>query len=159
MPELLNEDFLDFIRALNQHEVEYLIVGGYAVIFHGYPRTTGDLDIWIHKTGVNYGRLVRAMTDFGMPLFDMTRENFLHNPHLDVFTFGRPPVSIEILNQVKGLQFENAYPNAVHNEIEGITVKFLSRPDLLAAKKAANRPRDINDIENLLGAEEGEDFA
>ena len=97
------------------------------------------------------------MTDFGMPLFDMTQENFLHNPHLDVFTFGCPPVSIEILNQVKGLKFENTYPKAVHNEIEGITVKFLSRPDLLAAKKAANRPRDINDIENLLSAEEGQD--
>ena len=151
MPKLLNEDYLDFIQALNQHEVEYLIVGGYAVILHGYPRTTGDLDVWVHKTEKNYGRLVGAMSDFGMPLFDMTEENFLHNPRLDVFTFGRPPVSIEILNQVKGLQFEDAHRNAVHNEIEGITAKFLSRPDLLAAKKAANRPRDINDIENLLG--------
>ncbi len=151
MPELLNEDYLDFIRALNQHEVEYLIVGGYAVIFHGYPRTTGDLDIWVHKTEKNYGKLVGAMFDFGMPVFDMTKENFLHNPHLDVFTFGRPPVSIEILNQVKGLQFEKTHLNAVHNEVEGITVKFLSRPDLLAAKKAANRPRDIDDIENLSG--------
>ena len=151
MPELLNEDYLDFIRALNQHEVEYLIVGGYAVIFHGYPRTTGDLDVWVNKTKNNYGKLVGAMFDFGMPVFDMTKENFLHNPHLDVFTFGRPPVSIEILNQVKGLQFEKAHLNAVHTEVEGITVKFLSRPDLLAAKKAANRPRDIDDIENLSG--------
>lgn len=150
MPDLLNEDYLDFIQALNKHKVEYLIVGGYAVIFHGYPRTTGDLDIWIHKTEKNYDRLVEAMSDFRMPVFDMTKENFLHNPELDVFTFGRSPVSIEILNQVKGLIFEKAQSNAVHNKIEGIKVIFLSRQDLLTAKKAANRPRDINDIENLL---------
>ncbi len=150
MPELLNEDYLDFIQALNKQKVEYLIVGGYAVIFHGYPRTTGDLDIWIHKTEKNYDRLVEAMADFRMPVFDMTKENFLHNPELDVFSFGRSPVSIEILNQVKGLKFEKAQSNAVHDEIEGIKLLFLSRQDLLTAKKAANRPRDINDIENLL---------
>jgi hypothetical protein len=151
MSEVLHEDFLAFIKALNASHVEYMVVGGYAVIFHGYPRTTGDLDVWVNQTEENYDRLVNALTDFRMPVFDMTRENFLNNPNLDVFAFGRAPVSIEILNALKGLEFQRAFANADFKEIEGTAVRFLSRADLLAAKRAANRPRDINDIENLLG--------
>jgi hypothetical protein len=79
MQGILHEDFLDFIRALNANEVEYLVVGGYAVILHGYPRTTGDLDVWVNKTPENYGRLTNAFAEFKMPVFDMTRENFLTN--------------------------------------------------------------------------------
>jgi len=89
------------------------------------------------------------MSDFGMPTFDMTEENFLNIPNLDVFRFGRPPVCIEILNTVKGLDFEEAFTNAITNHLEEIAVRFLSREDLITAKKATNRPRDINDIENL----------
>ncbi|MCZ6675117.1 MAG: nucleotidyltransferase [Verrucomicrobia bacterium] len=151
MGDVLHEDFLDFIKTLNANSVEYMVVGGYAVIFHGYPRTTGDLDVWVKKTDENYDRLVDALSDFQMPVFDMTRENFLNNPHLDVYAFGRSPVSIEILNTVKGLEFEKAYANAVSIEIDGTPVRFLSRSDLLTAKRAVNRPRDINDIDNLLG--------
>ena len=153
MDGLLHEDFLDFIKSLNSNGVEYMIVGGYAVILHGYPRTTGDLDIWVNKTEENYDRLVNALSEFQMPVFDMTRENFLRNPHFDVFAFGRSPVSIEILNAVKGLEFEKAYTNAISIEIDDGPTIFLSRSDLLTAKRAANRPRDINDIENLLGGE------
>jgi hypothetical protein len=151
MQGILHEDFLDFIRALNANEVEYLVVGGYAVILHGYPRTTGDLDVWVNKTPENYGRLTNAFAEFKMPVFDMTRENFLTNPNIDVFAFGRSPVSIEILNAVKGLDFGNAFANAEIRMMDGVQIKLLSRSDLLIAKKASNRARDINDIENLLG--------
>ena len=151
MGPFLHEDFLDFIKALNANSVEYIVVGGYAVIFHGYPRTTGDLDVWVNKSEDNYGRLVNAFNDFKMPVFDMTRENFLINPHLDVFAFGRSPVSIEILNAVKGLDFAKAHVNAVSKVIDDTPVRFLSHTDLLTAKRAANRPRDINDIEHLQG--------
>lgn len=150
MDAVLHEDFLDFIKALNANQVEYMVVGGYAVIIHGYPRTTGDLDVWVYKSGENYDRLVSALYDFQMPVFDMTRDNFLNNPDFDVFAFGRSPVSIEILNAVKGLDFRKAFGNAVTREIDGTPVRFLSRSDLIDAKRAANRPRDINDIQNLL---------
>lgn len=151
MSEIYQEEFLEFIEALNNQEVEYIIVGGYAVILHGYPRTTGDLDVWVDKTEANYDRLVNAFAEFKMPLFDMTAENFLQNPKMDVFAFGRSPVSIEILNAVKGLQFENAYQNSISRTMSEVDVRLLSREDLLTAKRAANRPRDLNDIENLSG--------
>lgn len=85
MANTLNADFADFILALNQEKVEYLLVGGYAVIFHGYNRTTGDLDIWINPTPDNYNKLVKAFSVFGMSLFDMTEEKFLATDRYDVF--------------------------------------------------------------------------
>ena len=92
MGNIFNDDFRDFIATLNDAGVEYLLVGGYAVIIHGYRRTTGDQDIWINPTPQNYKQLVMACNEFGLPILDMTEENFLRNDALDVFTFGRSPV-------------------------------------------------------------------
>jgi predicted nucleotidyltransferase len=92
MQNIFNPDFQDFIRSLNEADVKYILVGGYAVILHGYHRNTGDLDIWVERSAENYHKLVRAFQLFGMPVFDMTLSNFLDNTDLDVFTFGRPPV-------------------------------------------------------------------
>ena len=100
--------FQDFIRALNEAKVRYVLVGGYAVILHGYNRTTGDLDIWLERTEENYTRLVSAFRIFNMPVFDMSLENFLNTSQYDVFTFGVPPVSIDIMLNVKGLDFKEA---------------------------------------------------
>jgi len=80
-------------------------VGGYSVIIHGYNRTTGDLGLWINPTSENYNRLIKAFRLFQMPLFGMTKEKFLSNKY-DVFTYGRPPVSIDIMTHVKSLNFE-----------------------------------------------------
>lgn len=129
MTNTLNADFTDFILALNQKKVEYLLVGGYAVIFHGYNRTTGDLDIWINPTPDNYNKLVKAFSVFGMSLFDMTEEKFLAINHYDVFTFGRPPVCIEILTAVKGLHFNEAYQNSAFQKFDGIMVRILDLRD------------------------------
>lgn len=93
-------DFREFIQALNESDVEYVLVGGYAVVYHGYLRTTGDMDIWVNRTVENYHRLVSAFTCFGMPVFDMTRSNFLDVKKFDVFTFGVPPMAIDIMTQV-----------------------------------------------------------
>ena len=82
MGNIFNEDFIDFLKALNQQQVEYILVGGYSVILYGYSRTTGDMDILVNKTKENYQRLLKAFHDFKMPVFDMTEDNFLHNPHL-----------------------------------------------------------------------------
>ena len=150
MGNIFNEDFRDFLAALHLHEVRYVLVGGYSVILHGYSRTTGDLDIWVDKTAANYTQLAAAFHDFGMPMFDMTLENFLHRPEFDVFTFGRSPVAIDIITQLKGLDFAEAFAQATDTEVEGIQVRLIHYQHLLQAKRAAGRPRDQNDLDNLL---------
>lgn len=149
MANILNEDFTDFISALNSAEVDYLLVGGYAVIFHGYNRTTGDLDIWVNPTAENYQRLKKAFATFGMSLFDMTQEKFLNTGGYDVFTFGRPPVCIEILTAVKGLEFDDAFCNSDIQKFDGVSVRVLDIRDLISAKKAANRNKDRDDLDHL----------
>src|SRR5882757_8329870 len=106
MGNIFSEDFRDFLSALNKQEVRYLLVGGFAVILHGYSRTTGDMDIWVERTPENYLRIKKAFLQFGMPVFDMTENNFLSHPNWDVFTFGIPPVAIDLMVKVKGLEFE-----------------------------------------------------
>ena len=150
MSNIFNEDFQDFLKAFNKYEVKYLLVGGYSVILHGYPRTTGDMDLWAEKTSENYERIVSEFADFGMPIFDMTIDNFLNNPLIDVFTFGRPPVAIEILTNVKGLIFGDSFEKYIDYQIDNeLSIKLIHYDDLILAKKAAGRPRDLNDIENL----------
>src|SRR6188474_2850597 len=94
MNKIFYSDFRDFLHALNSSKVKFLLVGGYAVVFHGYPRITGDIDIWVERSEENYQALQEAFKKFGMPLFDMTSNNFLKNEKLDVFRFGRNPVAI-----------------------------------------------------------------
>jgi len=151
MGNIFNVDFLDFIQTLNDAEVEYMLVGGYATIIHGYNRTTGDLDIWVHQTGENYNRLKKAFKQFQMPVFDMTKTRFLHDKSVDVFSFGRPPVSIDIITNLKGLEFKQVWINVEEKEIdEKVKVKVIHVNDLIAAKKASNRPKDQDDIEHLI---------
>ena len=97
MGNIFNSDFRDFIAALNNNQVRYILVGGYSVILHGYSRTTGDMDLWVERTKENYLKIKDAFEEFGMPVFDMTEENFLHHPNCDVFTFGIPPVAIDLM--------------------------------------------------------------
>ena len=150
MSNIFIEDFQDFLKAFNKYEVKYLLIGGYSVILHGYSRTTGDMDLWVDKTEENYKRIVEAFTYFGMPTFDMTIDNFLKNPIYDVFTFGRPPVAIDILTSVKRLIFEETYEKRVSYQIdENLTIPLIHYDDLISVKKAVGRPRDLNDIENL----------
>ncbi|MCX6311276.1 MAG: hypothetical protein NT084_06510 [Bacteroidetes bacterium] len=85
MGNIFNTDFREFIQALNDCEVEYMLVGGYSVILHGHNRTTGDMDIWVGKTLENYNKLVKAFEKFRMPVFDMTEGNFLRNPLFNLF--------------------------------------------------------------------------
>jgi transcription elongation factor GreA-like protein len=143
------KDFLEFISSFNTHNVEYLVVGGYSVLLHGYPRTTGDIDIWVNRTEKNYDRIRKAFGDFGMPLFDMTRTNFLYHENWDVFSFGRSPMAIDIMVEVKGLDFNSAFNSAVLFDEQGISIRTLSRENLIIAKKAVMRPKDQDDLMNL----------
>jgi hypothetical protein len=149
MGNIFNQDFQDFINSLNKFNVDYLLVGGYAVILRGYNRTTGDMDIWVNKTQENYKKLVEAFYQFGLSVSDMTESNFLTNSNFDVFTYGRPPVSIDIMTAVKGLTFTEAYSKKEVYDFEDLTINLISKSDLLVAKKAANRLKDLNDIEHL----------
>lgn len=106
MGTIFNDDFKDFINSMNTHRVEYILVGGYAVILHGYRRVTGDMDIWVNRTKENYSKLTLAFVEFGLPLFDMTEEKFLDADAVDVFSYGRPPVSIDIITKLKGVEFD-----------------------------------------------------
>ncbi len=149
MGNIFNDDFRDFINALNQNEVKYILVGGYSVILHGYPRTTGDMDVWVERTPINYTCLSKAFSAFGMPMFDMNETNFLTHPNWDVFTFGKPPSAIDIMVDIKGLDFTIAYDNSIFFEENGLPIRTIHRDDLIKAKLAANRPKDQNDLENL----------
>ncbi|PTX12553.1 hypothetical protein C8N37_102247 [Sphingobacterium faecium] len=150
MGNIFNEDFRDFLTALNKHEVRYILVGGFAVILHGYSRTTGDMDIWVERSETNYSKLKNAFLDFGMPVFDMTKENFLSHPIWDVFTFGVPPVAIDIMVKVKGLDFKENYDSSILFEDDELKIRTLHKSQLIAAKRESNRPKDMDDIENLL---------
>lgn len=149
MANIFQDDFRDFLSALNKHNVQYILVGGFAVILHGYSRTTGDMDIWVERSVENYIRLKDAFEEFGMPVFDMTEDNFLSHPVWDVFTFGVPPVAIDIMVKVKGLDFKNAYDQSVIFEDDGLMIRTLHKDVLIHAKKQSNRPKDIDDIQNL----------
>lgn len=149
MSNILNDDFVDFINALQDCKVEYILVGGYAVIYHGYNRTTGDLDVWVNPTKENYQKLILAFNKFGLSLFDMTEELFLVNKELNVFTFGRPPVCIDLLTRLKGLNFEEVYSNSYQTEFSGVQVRMIDLPDLIRAKIASNRPKDIDDVNHI----------
>ncbi|MES2003226.1 MAG: DUF6036 family nucleotidyltransferase [Bacteroidota bacterium] len=149
MGNIFNEDFRDFLLALNKQEVKYLLVGGFAVILHGYSRTTGDMDIWVERTPQNYFRIKQAFLQFGMPVFDMTENNFLSHPNWDVFTFGIPPVAIDLMIKVKGLEFEACFTSAIIFEDEDLKIRTINLNDLLIAKKLAGRSKDLNDLENL----------
>lgn len=149
MGNIFHEDFQDFIKSINNAKVKYVLVGGYSVIFHGFPRTTGDLDIFVEVSKENYQKLSKAFFEFGLSVFDMTEENFLFNKNMTVFSFGRAPVSIEILKEISGLSFEEVYSNAIDTEIEEIPVKVIQLKDLIKNKKASGRAKDLNDLENL----------
>lgn len=149
MGKIFQEDFRDFLNALNDHAVEYILVGGFSVIIHGYSRTTGDMDIWVKKTKENYYRLVMAFNQFGMPLFDMSEGNFLNHPDWNVFSYGRSPVAIDIMTEVKGLDFDLAFEKSKIYDDGGLQIRTLHKNDLIVAKNASKRSKDLDDLENL----------
>ena len=150
MANIFNNDFRDFISALNNQSVKYILVGGYSVILHGYPRTTGDMDIWVERTSENYQKIKNAFQQFRMPVFDMTLDNFLSHPNWDVFTFGTPPVAIDLMVQVEGLDFALAYEKSIYFEDDGLSIRTIHKTDLIQTKQVVNRPKDQDDLLNLV---------
>jgi hypothetical protein len=107
------------------------------------------MDIWVERSADNYLQLKKAFLQFGMPVFDMTESNFLSHPNWDVFTYGIPPVAIDIMVKLKGLDFETCYQRSVWFEDADLVIRTIHKNDLLKAKEAAGRSKDLDDIENL----------
>ncbi len=146
MSKILFTEFEDFIKCLNNHNVEYILVGGYAVIFHGYARTTGDIDIWVNQTKDNYYKLKLSLIEFGLPIFPLI--DFLNKGN-EVFRFGRRPIEIDIMTQCKGLEFDFSFQNARKVFFDDVEVNMIDYRDLIQAKKSSGRLKDLLDIENL----------
>ena len=147
---ILYPDFQDFIRELNKVGVEYLLIGGYSVILHGYHRSTGDLDIWVNQTKANFKKLQHAFLNFGLTTVGISESSFMNSVENDVFTFGRSPICIDILTKVTGLEFEAAFKNSEWFDIQDdLKVRAIRLDDLIATKRAVNRPKDKDDIQNL----------
>jgi predicted nucleotidyltransferase len=143
----LARDFSEFIDLLNKHGLDYLVVGGYALGFHGRPRYTGDLDIWIDISEKNAAKMVHVIDDFGFATLGLEKEDFLEKGY--VTQIGYPPLRIDILNDIDGVVFKEAYKNKQVIDIEGILVNYIGYNDLILNKEASGRDKDIADIKSL----------
>jgi len=144
---LLNQDFKEFIALLNNNDVRYLVVGGYAVALHGHPRYTKDIDIWIELTPENADRIVQALKQFGFASLGLTPADFLEPSQ--VIQLGYPPRRIDLLTSLKGVDFESCYPDRTTIEIDGVNINFIDLANLKKNKQATGRHQDLADLENL----------
>jgi len=143
----LNQDFQEFVKLFVAHEVEFLIVGGYALAAHGHPRYTKDLDVWVWIGPENAQRILVAIEEFGFGDLGLTAADF-QEPDVMV-QLGREPQRIDILTYASGLQFSDAYKNRVYVTIGNVDVPFISIDDLRTNKMATGRPRDLADVADL----------
>jgi hypothetical protein len=147
---VLNPHFRDMLSAFNGEGVEYLVVGAYAMAQYGYPRATGDLDFWVHRTPDNAERVLRALAAFGAPEGMIAAADLL-TPEI-VAQIGVEPNRIDILTSIDGVEFEDAYPARTETELEGIVVPFVGLQHLLQNKRATGRDRDRADVAKLEAA-------
>lgn len=140
-------DFEELFRLLEEKNVDYMVVGGYAVAFHGYPRFTKDIDLFFDANETNVERLCAALIAFGFQHEDLPKEEFLR-PN-NVLTFGVAPARVDLLNTIDGLTFADASPNAVRGSYGQVSIRFIGREDLIRNKRASGRSQDRVDAEEL----------
>ena len=143
----LPQDFKEFLKLLNANKVEYLLIGGYAVGYYGYPRATADMDIWIATNSANADKVVAVLKEFGFNTADLSQELFLKEKQ--IIRMGIPPVRIEIATTISGVDFSECYAQRVMAELDGVKVNLISLKHLKANKKASGRHQDIADLEHL----------
>ncbi|NOY07831.1 MAG: hypothetical protein GXP33_03200 [Spirochaetes bacterium] len=144
---ILPKDFRVFLKLFNSKKIKYLLIGGYAVGYYGYPRATADMDIWVAISKRNAEKITEAIKDFGINTPDLNEDIFLEPGK--IIRMGYPPIRIEILTEISGVNFEQCYTRHEEIKIDGIKVKIISFEDLLINKKASGRHKDLNDLENL----------
>lgn len=143
----LPPDFSAFLRLLNEHEVRYLLIGGYAVGYHGYVRATADMDIWVPRERANSEHLVLALKEFGFDVPELTPDVFLAKDR--ILRMGNPPMRIKISTTIDGVTFNECYDDRVVAEWSDVSVNIISLAMLKTNKLASGRPQDIDDLEHL----------
>jgi len=143
----LNQDFKEFIELLNNHNVKYMVGGGYAVGYHGHPRFTGDIDFWVAISMDNALKIVAVLNEFGFGNLSLKAEDFTENNV--VVQLGYEPNRIYILTSLSGVQFDECYANSVVADFEGLKIHFIDLKDLKKNKASTGRAKDLGDIENL----------
>ena len=146
-PIRLPEDFKEFLRLLEANEVEYLLVGGYAVGYHGYPRPTGDIDFWISNTSENAEKVSHVLEAFGFASPDLSP--LLFTQAKSIVRMGVAPFKLEIITYIDGVDFNRCYQQRIETTIDRCKVKVIGLNDLLINKKASGRPKDVNDVLEL----------
>ncbi len=142
----MSPDFKEILSTFNAHEVKYLVVGAHAVMKYAEPRYTKDLDIWIEASPENASRVYLALRKFGAPLGEVTEEDFASD---GFFQMGRPPIRIDIMMSIDGVNFDEAWKHRVEGDFDGVPATFIGREELLKNKAASARPQDILDINSM----------
>lgn len=140
-------DFKEFLKLLNSHQIKYLLIGGYAVSYHGYPRSTAGIDIWIAIQKENAEKLVAALDEFGFQSANLTTEMFLKVNQ--IIRMGIPPYRIELITTISGVNFEECYQQRVTDTIDGVPVDIINLEHLKLNKRASGRYKDLDDLDNL----------
>lgn len=147
MEIVLPPDFKEFLKILKDNNIRYLLIGGYAVGYYGYPRATNDMDIFISNDASTAKQMVSALKYFGFDIPELKEELFLKDNN--IVRMGIPPMRIEILNSISGVNFEECYQNKITENIDGIQINIISLEHLKKNKKASGRHKDLDDFENL----------
>lgn len=143
----VNSDFTDLLKLFNANHVRYLVIGGYAVIQYAEPRFTKDLDLWISTDTTNAAAVYKALQEFGAPLAGLTEADFAEEGYF--YQMGIPPMRVDILMGIPGMDFEQAWKNRNEVDFDGLDVHFISKRDLIKVKKASGRPQDLIDADSL----------
>ncbi len=144
---MLNEDYKEMLQLLKSNEVKFLVVGAYAMGAYGYPRATGDMDIWIMASGENSRKVFHVLKEFGAPLAEINEDTFITKDI--IFQIGVAPRRIDIITSIDGVEFEQAWQRKVEVDIDGLSVPFISKSDLIKNKDSTGRDKDRLDARNL----------
>ena len=143
----VNSDFTDLLKIFNDNNVKYLVIGGYAVIQYAEPRYTKDLDLWIRADTANADAVYKSLKEFGAPLSNLTEADFAEEGYF--YQMGVPPVRVDSLMGIPGVAFDDAWGRRMEVDFDGLLVAFISRTDLIQAKRVAGRPQDLIDADSL----------
>lgn len=143
----LYPDFKELLELLNAHKVDYLIVGGYALALHGYPRFTGDLDIYLGIQQDNAKKILSVLKEFGFGELNLSEKDFTQSDQ--IIQLGVPPIRIDFITSIDGVEWDTAWANREKGNWADIPVAYLGREDFISNKRASGRLKDLADIESL----------
>lgn len=149
---MLNKDYKEMLQLLSEESVKFIVVGAYALAAHGFPRATGDIDIWIEPEIVNANKVIKVLKRFGCPLYSITIDDLLIKG--TVFQIGVAPRRIDIVTAIDGVEFNEAWDDCIKVIIEGIHIPVLSLDKLIKNKESTGREKDVLDLKNLMQVKE-----